>query len=284
MILGNLSLILEGGGMRGMFSAGVFDAFMEKELVFPHIAGVSAGACNILSYMSGQKGRTRRIIEDFVGDDRYCSVKNWLRTRSLFGFDFILNDIPRRLLPFDYEAFYDYPGRLEVGTTDCETGESIWYTQMDMGKNFTPVRASASLPFFAPVVHFDKRRLLDGALTDPIPVDRGQRAGYDKFVIVLTRNKGYRKHRAVPSALVKLWYPHYPLLQQILAERPANYNKQLEAAEALAEQGKAVIIRPRQPLEIDRLDLDKQKLLALYDHGYDCGLAACNEILKLNYK
>ena len=214
MLLSNLSLILEGGGMRGMFSAGVFDAFLEKELVFPHIAGVSAGACNILSYMSGQKGRTRRIIEDYVGDDRYCSVKNWLRTRSLFGFDFILNDIPRHLIPFDYDAFYKYPGRLEVGTTDCGTGESVWYTQMDMGRNFTPVRASASLPFLAPytqmdmgrnftpvrasaslpflapIVHFDKRRLLDGALTDPIPFDRGQRAGYDKFVIVLTRNKG----------------------------------------------------------------------------------------------
>ena len=122
MLLSNLSLILEGGGMRGMFSAGVFDAFLEKELVFPHIAGVSAGACNILSYMSGQKGRTRRIIEDYVGDDRYCSVKNWLRTRSLFGFDFILNDIPRHLIPFDYDAFYKYPGRLEVGTTDCGTG------------------------------------------------------------------------------------------------------------------------------------------------------------------
>ena len=113
MLLSNLSLILEGGGMRGMFSAGVFDAFLEKELVFPHIAGVSAGACNILSYMSGQRGRTRRIIEDYVGDDRYCSVKNWLRTRSLFGFDFILNDIPRHLIPFDYDAFYKYPGRLE---------------------------------------------------------------------------------------------------------------------------------------------------------------------------
>ena len=214
MLLSNLSLILEGGGMRGMFSAGVFDAFLEKELVFPHIAGVSAGACNILSYMSGQKGRTRRIIEDYVGDDRYCSVKNWLRTRSLFGFDFILNDIPRHLIPFDYDAFYKYPGRLEVGTTDCGTGESVWYTQMDMGRNFTPVRASASLPFLAPIVHFDKRRLLDGALTDPIPFDRGQRAGYDKFVIVLTRNKGYRKSSTVPAALVKLWYKHYPPQKQ----------------------------------------------------------------------
>lgn len=284
MLLANLSLILEGGGMRGMFSAGVFDAFLEKELVFPHIAGVSAGACNILSYMSGQKGRTRRIIEDYVGDGRYCSVKNWLRTRSLFGFDFILNEIPRRLLPFDFEAFYKYPGRLEVGATDCETGESVWYTQMDMGKNFTPVRASASLPFLAPVVYFNKRRLLDGALTDPIPVDRGQRAGYDKFVIVLTRNKGYHKTNTVPAALVKLWYKHYPLLQQILAERPQNYNRQIEAVEALEKSGSAVVIRPQQPLAIDRLDLDKDKLLALYDHGYDCGLKAVNEILKLNYK
>ncbi len=284
MLLSNLSLILEGGGMRGMFSAGVFDAFLEKELVFPHIAGVSAGACNILSYMSGQKGRTRRIIEDYVGDDRYCSVKNWLRTRSLFGFDFILNDIPRHLIPFDYDAFYKYPGRLEVGSTDCGTGESVWYTQMDMGRNFTPVRASASLPFLAPIVHFDKRRLLDGALTDPIPFDRGQRAGYDKFVIVLTRNKGYRKSSTVPAALVKLWYKHYPLLQQILAERPQNYNKQIEAVEKLEQEGKAVIIRPQQPLTIDRLDLDKEKLLALYDHGYDCGLQAANKIIKLNYK
>ncbi len=284
MLLNNVSLILEGGGMRGMFSAGVFDAFLEKEFVFPHIAGVSAGACNILSYMSGQKGRTRRIIQDYVGDARYCSVNNWLRTRSLFGFDFILNDLPRKLIPFDYDAFYKYPGRLEVGTTDCQTGESVWYTQMDLGRSFTPVRASASLPFFAPIVHFDKRRLLDGALTDPIPFDRGQRAGYDKFVIVLTRNKGYTKTHAVPSALVKLWYPAYPKLQHILAERPQHYNAQLAQAEALAAEGRAVIIRPQEPLKIDRLDLDKEKLLQLYDHGYECGLAACTEIMKLNYK
>lgn len=283
-MLANLSLILEGGGMRGMFSAGVFDAFMEKGFVFPHIAGVSAGACNILSYMSGQKGRGRRIIREYVGDERYCSVKNWLRTRSIFGFDFILNDLPRKLIPFDFDTFYSYPGTLEVGTTDCDTGEAVWYTQKDMGEDFMPVRASASLPFFAPIVHFNGRRLLDGALTDPIPVDRGQRAGFNKFVIVLTRNEGYRKTHAVPSPLVKLWYPSFPKLQSILAQRPQHYNSQLQAAEALAAAGQAVIIRPQQKLEIDRLDMDKQKLLALYDHGYDCGMAAAEQIISLNYK
>lgn len=117
MIVSSISLVLEGGGMRGMFSAGVFEAFMQKELIFPHIVGVSAGACNIVSYMSQQPLRTRRIIQNYVGDKRYCSLSNWLRTRSLFGFDFILKELPQNLLPFDYEAFRKYPGQLYVGTT-----------------------------------------------------------------------------------------------------------------------------------------------------------------------
>ena len=112
MIVSGISLVLEGGGMRGMFSAGVFEAFMQKELIFPHIVGVSAGACNIVSYMSQQPLRTRRVIQNYVGDKRYCSLSNWLRTRSLFGFDFILKELPQNLLPFDYEAFRKYPGQL----------------------------------------------------------------------------------------------------------------------------------------------------------------------------
>ena len=109
MIVSGISLVLEGGGMRGMFSAGVFEAFMQKELIFPHIVGVSAGACNIVSYMSQQPLRTRRVIQNYVGDKRYCSLSNWLRTRSLFGFDFILKELPQNLLPFDYEAFRNIP-------------------------------------------------------------------------------------------------------------------------------------------------------------------------------
>lgn len=124
-----------------------FEAFMQKELIFPHIVGVSAGACNIVSYMSQQPLRTRRVIQNYVGDKRYCSLSNWLRTRSLFGFDFILKELPQNLLPFDYEAFRKYPGQLYVGTTDVITGKPVWYTQGDMDKDFLPLRASASLPF-----------------------------------------------------------------------------------------------------------------------------------------
>lgn len=199
MIVSGISLVLEGGGMRGMFSAGVFEAFMQKELIFPHIVGVSAGACNIVSYMSQQPLRTRRVIQNYVGDKRYCSLSNWLRTRSLFGFDFILKELPQNLLPFDYEAFLKYPGQLYVGTTDVITGKPVWYTQGDMDKDFLPLRASASLPFFAPVVTIGGHKLLDGAIVEPIPISKSIADGYQKFVIVLTRNAGYRKKHPVPQ-------------------------------------------------------------------------------------
>lgn len=147
MIVSGISLVLEGGGMRGMFSAGVFEAFMQKELIFPHIVGVSAGACNIVSYMSQQPLRTRRVIQNYVGDKRYCSLSNWLRTRSLFGFDFILKELPQNLLPFDYEAFLKYPGQLYVGTTDVITGKPVWYTRAIWIKIFCRCAHPLHCPF-----------------------------------------------------------------------------------------------------------------------------------------
>ncbi|CAK7010669.1 patatin family protein [uncultured Phascolarctobacterium sp.] len=284
MIVSGISLVLEGGGMRGMFSAGVFEAFMQKNLVFPHIVGVSAGACNIVSYMSGQPFRTRRIIQNYVGDKRYCSLNNWLKTRSLFGFDFILNDLPRNLLPFDYEAFGKYPGDLYVGTTDVVTGQPVWYTQKDMDKDFLPLRASASLPFFAPVVTIGTHKLLDGAIAEPIPISKAIADGYHKFVIVLTRNAGYRKKRPVPQYLLRLVYKHYPKLLELMAKRPDLYNDQLAFVEQLEKAGAAVIIRPTEPLTIGRLDQKPEQLLKLHDHGVECGLAKFHEIMQLYRK
>ena len=125
MHLENTALVLEGGGMRGMFSAGVFEAFLQHELTFPYITAVSAGACNILSYMSHQPMRTRKIIEKYVGTKPYFSISNYLRTGSLFGWDFIFDKLPKELLPFDYDTYAKYPGELQVGTTDVSTGESV---------------------------------------------------------------------------------------------------------------------------------------------------------------
>lgn len=281
MQITDTALVLEGGGMRGMFSAGVFEAFMLKGLVFPYITAVSAGACNILSYMSNQPLRTRRIIENYVTDKRYFSLKNWMEKGSIFGFDFIFEDLPKTLLPFDFETYYNYPGILQVGTTDCRSGQSVWFGKEAIGHSFLPVRASASLPFLAPIVHIGSRDLLDGALVAPIPYEKAQEAGYKKFIIVLTRNSGYRKKKSVPQILLKTWYKNYPKLWEIMQQRPELYNKQLEYVEQLEKDGKAVIIRPQIPLEIDRLDIKPDKLLGLHDHGIGCGLEAYDKIINL---
>ncbi|MDO4921025.1 MAG: patatin family protein [Phascolarctobacterium sp.] len=281
MHLTNIALVLEGGGMRGMFSAGVFEAFLLKDLTFPYITAVSAGACNILSYMSRQPLRTRKIIENYVTDKRYFSLRNWLKEGSIFGFDFIFEDLPKKLLPFDFATYYQYPGVLQVGTTDLRTGKAAWFGKEAIGRSFTPVRASSSMPFLAPVVHMGGRDLLDGALVAPIPYEKALKAGYDKLVVVLTRNAGYRKKKSVPKLLLKTVYHEYPKLWDIMQRRPALYNEQLEAVEEMERQGKAVIIRPQVPLEIDKLDIKPDKLLALHDHGIGCGLAACEKILRL---
>lgn len=281
MQITDTALVLEGGGMRGMFSAGVFEAFMLKGLVFPYITAVSAGACNILSYMSNQPLRTRRIIENYVTDKRYFSLKNWMEKGSIFGFDFIFEDLPKTLLPFDFKTYYNYPGVLQVGTTDCRSGQSVWFGKEAIGQSFLPVRASASLPFLAPIVHIGSRDLLDGALVAPIPYEKAQEAGYKKFIIVLTRNSGYRKKKSVPQILLKTWYKDYPKLWEIMQQRPELYNKQLEYVEQLEKDGKAVIIRPQIPLEIDRLDIKPDKLLGLHDHGIGCGLEAYDKIINL---
>ena len=149
MHLENTALVLEGGGMRGMFSAGVFEAFLQHELTFPYITAVSAGACNILSYMSHQPMRTRKIIENYVATKPYFSVNNYLKTGSLFGWDFIFDTLPKKLLPFDYETYANYPGELHVGTTDVQTGEAVWHYNKRAEIAFKSVIASASLPFLA---------------------------------------------------------------------------------------------------------------------------------------
>lgn len=284
MHLNNIALVLEGGGMRGMFSAGVFEAFLAQGLTFPYITAVSAGACNILSYMSQQPLRTRQIIEKYVTDKRYFSLRNWLKNGSIFGFDFIFEDLPKQLLPFDYAAYRRYNGILQVATTDIERGQSLWFDQEGIGEDFIPVRASSSMPFVAPIVHFKGHALLDGALLAPIPYERALEAGYDKLIVVLTRNAGYRKKKGVPKFLLKTVYKDYPKLWEIMEERPALYNRQLEAVEEMERTGRAVIIRPQIPLTIDKFDIKPHKLLALHDHGIGCGLAAMQKICELYEK
>lgn len=239
--------------MRGMFSAGVFEAFLAHQFTFPYITAVSAGACNILSYMSAQPLRTRQIIEHYVTDKRYFSVRNWIKSGSIFGFDFIFKELPKQLLPFDYAAYRAYPGVLQVAATDIVNAESVWYDQEAMGQDFIPVRASSSMPFVAPVVKHEGRALLDGALLAPIPYQKALDAGYEKLIVVLTRNEGYRKKKGVPKFLLKSVYKKYPKLWEIMEQRPKLYNEQLEAVEKWNAKARLSSSVRRYPLQLINL-------------------------------
>ncbi len=282
MNLDKIALVLEGGGVRGFFSAGVCEAFMLKDLIFPYITAVSAGACSVLSYMSHQPLRTRKIIQKYVADSRCFSLRNWLKDGNALGFDFIFNDIPNELLPFDYDTYNKYPGILQVGTTDIRSGKSIWFGKEAATKfAFEPVRASSSLPFISHIVKIGSHPLLDGAILTPIPYQKAMRAGYKKFVFVLTRNAGYEKNSSVPRIILKTWYKDYPKLWDIMEQRPKKYNALIKDIEQMERDGCAVIIRPETPLALNRLDMNPDKLLELHDHGIGCGLEAYAKIMEL---
>lgn len=278
--MNHAGLVLEGGGMRGLYTAGVLDFFLDQELYFDYVIGVSAGACNAASYISRQKGRNKIVNTAFVDDWRYMSLKSLLINGSLFGMDFIFDEIPNRRVPFDYETFYRSPVDFRIGVTDCLTGRPLYFDKKDLDRDFTVLRASSSLPLVAPVVHFRGYHLLDGGIADPIPVRQAMADGYPKNVIVLTRNRGYRKEP------VNLWgrlalqvkYKKYPGLVKTIIKRHEIYNETLDCIEELEQRGQAVVIRPAKKLHVDRFEKNADKLLELYSQGYEDAAAAFERI------
>lgn len=262
------ALVLEGGGMRGIYTAGVLEYFLDNEINFPYVAGVSAGACHAFSYISKQKGRNKRIMIDYINDKRYLSVGNYFREKSLFGMNFIFDEIPNNLDKFDYDNFEKSTSDFYIGVTDILSGESIYYNKREVKDPNIIARASSSLPFFSPVVKYEDKMLLDGAVSDPIPIEKAIRDGYDKFVVVLTRNLGYRKPKAKMLGLARRLYGKYPNLIKLMETRHEVYNKQLDLIDELEKQGKAIVIRPSEKLQVDRFTKDKSKLEVLYKLGY----------------
>lgn len=267
--MGKVGLVLEGGGMRGLYTCGVLEFFMEKSLMFPYIVGVSAGACNAVSYITGQKGRNEKVNIEYVRDWRYMSLRNLLRTRSLFGMDFIFDEIPNKRVLFDYEAFEQSETELLVTATDCRTGKPVYFTKSEIGDRFEALRASASLPLIAPIVHYKGFELLDGGIADSIPIRKSIEDGNDKNVIVLTRNREYRKEPMKNTWLIRRAYHKYPELVEAVLQRYQNYNDTLDYIEQLEQEGRAVVIRPSMQLEVDRLEKNPEKLKRLLSVGYE---------------
>src|SRR5690625_2786952 len=197
-------LVLEGGGMRGLYTAGVLEYFMEQNLYFPYNIGVSAGACMAASYLSRQKGRNKKVNIGFIEDKRYISFSNLIKDREVFGMDFIFDEIPNRLVPFDMDTFYENSEEFVIGTTDCETGKPVYYDKTNHGEDLVLLlRASSSLPFVSSSVEYKGRHLLDGGIVDPIPIKKAQQDGFEKNVINLTKKEGTYKRLSKLKSLYK---------------------------------------------------------------------------------
>ena len=276
----NIGLVLEGGGMRGLYTAGVLDLFMEKNLYLPYIIGVSMGACNACSYISRQKGRNKKININYVDDPRYLSYRNLIFKKGRLGADFFFNEIPNKLEIFDVDAFSNAKEKFIVGATDCRSGKPVYF-EKDKCRGeeiFKAVRASSSLPFMAPIVKFKGMDLLDGGISDPIPIKKSIRDGNRKNIIILTRNRDYIKKPFKMKFLAKKIYPEYNGLVEAMINRYRRYNLTLSYIERLRKKGDAFVIRPEKPLRVRRIEKNKYKLIELYNQGYREALGCYDEL------
>lgn len=261
-------LILEGGGMRGVFTCGVLDSLMDRGIRFPYTIGVSAGACNGLSYLSRQRGRAKYSNIDLLEKHRYIGLKHLILKGNIMDFDLLFDEFPNRILPYDYAAYASTEERYEMVTTDCLTGRACYWEEKHSPERIIEiVRASSSLPFVCPIACVDGRPMLDGGIADSIPLERARALGYSDNVVVLTRNKGYRKPEK-PTPVPFPFYRKYPALREAIARRNPLYNEQIARVEALERRGELTVIRPQAPILIGRLERDTRKLLDLYEEGY----------------
>lgn len=262
-------LVLEGGGMRGVFTAGVLDYLLDAGITFPYAVAVSAGAGHGLSYKSKQRGRAKKTCIDLLRKYNYVGVKQLWNTRSIFNQKIIYDLIPNEILPFDFEMCFADFMRYEMVTTNCITGRAEYHSERYSKKRLLQItKASGSLPFGCPICMLDGVPMLDGGITDPIPVDHALEMGCDRIVVVLTHNAGYRDtvHRLKNLTLM---YSEFPRLRVALRNMTEVYNAQMERVEELERQGIALVLRPEAPLMIDRLSTNLVNLYALYDEAYD---------------
>ena len=265
----NTGLVLEGGGLRGVFTCGVLDCFMDHGIKFPFTVGVSAGACNGLSYMSGQRGRAKSSNIDLMEKHQYVGMKYLLTQGCIMDFKLLFEDFPEKIIPYNYDAYFSNPDRFVMVTTNCLTGKAEYFEEKKSSERvMSIVKASSSLPYVTQITYVDGVPMLDGGIADSIPVEYAMKQGYEKLVVVLTRNHGYRKKESrMPMA--KAFYRKYPNLQKALAERNAVYNRTMELVEKLEKEGRIQVIRPLKPIVVGRMEKDTVKLTTLYEEGYE---------------
>ena len=263
------ALVLEGGALRGMYTSGVLDTFLKNNMEFECVAGVSAGALNAMNYISKQEGRSAKINLEYCDDPKYIGRKALIKNKGIIGYDYLFGDISTQKVPFDFETFKYTKQRFVIVTTNCEKAETEYLEKENCKDLFKAVQASSSMPLASAMVKINDNHYLDGAVTTSIPVKWALEQGYEKVVVVLTRDKTYRKPMLSNKMkkLYKLAYHKYPKLIEKLNTMPERYNKLQDELIELEKQGKIFIIRPKEEVKVSRLEKDKTKLENLYKEG-----------------
>ena len=277
------TLILEGGALRGVYTSGVLDALMELGIRIPNVVGVSAGSLNALSYLSRQPGRSRDINLNYVNDPRYMGPSHLLKTFSFFNFDFVFGELSHELVPFDYETFYKSEQSMWAVATDCRTGKAIFYHDKEMGEEFfTACRASCSMPLLCSMVKVGEDVCLDGGIASCIPLPEELPFPAGKLVVVLTRQKGFRKKGQGPAIdqMYRRRYKTHPQLMEACLHQAEDYNRRVRRIEELEQEGKAFVIRPQTPVTVTRTERDVNKLRALYQQGFDETMALAGALIE----
>ncbi|MDO5134607.1 MAG: patatin family protein [Eubacteriales bacterium] len=264
------ALILEGGGNRGVFTAGVLDYLLEREEEFSYVAGVSAGACNAMDYVSRQIGRTRDCMIVTEKENRYLGTKEVLKKGRIIDMDMVFSVYPYETFPFDFQTYFHSKLRCEMVVTNCLTGEAEYLSEdKDEERLLSICRASSSIPVMSPEVFIDGCPYVDGGVADSVPLIHAMKEGYRKNVVILTRNPGYRKSRPGKSrALYVAALKKYPNLLNVMVNRYRSYNRTMEMIEKWEAEGKIFVLRP-QVEPVSRLEGDPKKLTGFYQHGYE---------------
>ena len=274
------ALILEGGAMRGLFSAGVMDVMLEHGVNFDGGVGVSAGAAFGANFISRQVGRTIRYNKRFANDWRYCSLRSWITTGDLFGAEFAYHELPDRLDPFDRDAFERNEMVFYVVCTDVETGQAVYKECRETGYEMLEwVRASASMPLVSRIVELEGHKLLDGGVADSIPLAFMERQGYGRNVVITTQPAGFVKKPTPFMPLMRWSLRKYPQMIRALAERHIMYNKQLDYLSRQEKSGTALVIRPDESLKIGHTCHDADEMQRVYDQGRKKGSEMIHQII-----
>lgn len=275
-------LILEGGTFRPIFSCGIMDALLDNDIHFPYVIGVSAGISDGVSYVSKQNKRNYDILMNYRHDKRYVGIRNFFTDKSFFGLKFVYETIPESVFPFDWDTYMQNPAKVVVGVTNAETGESEYLDGKTTDKKFAMLKATCALPLMFPAIKIGDKSYYDGGVSDPIPAKKAVDDGNNKLLIILTRPKGYKKQLSRINVFASKRYKHkYPNLSKLLLTRHNIYNDEIRYCEELEKEGRALILRPTEEIQIDSLEKDLDKIDKIYCFGYNLALDNLDKIREI---